>query len=139
MEADDRDLVRIGDLELRFRIGEPSATVFEFRVPPRARVPAPHHHAEADEIVYGLDGILTVTLDGVVRELAPGEAVFIPRGRVHHHENRHPGPARALVVITPGTITRAYFEELAAVIDGPGRPDPEKVHAVMARHGLVPA
>ncbi len=139
MEAAMSDLVRIGELELRFKVGEPSATMFEFRVPPRARVPAPHHHAEADEIVYSLEGILTVTVDGTVQELTPGEALFIPRGSVHHHENLHPDLSRSLVVITPGTITRAYFEELAAVINVPGKPDLEKAREIMARHGLAPA
>lgn len=139
MEVRGQDLVRIGELELRFTIGEPSATVFEFLVPPRARVPAPHHHADADEILYGLEGILTVTVDGSARELKPGEAAFIPRGSVHHHENLHPGISRSLVVITPGTITRAYFEELAAVVNVPGKPDPARVGEIMSRHGLVPA
>lgn len=139
MEADALDLVRIGELELRFKVGAPSVTMFEFSVPPGARVPAPHHHAEADEILYGLEGILTVTVDGSARNLAPGDTVFIPRGSVHHHENVHPGLSRSLVAITPGTITRAYFEEMAGVVNVPGKPDLAKAREIMARHGLVPA
>ena len=138
MEADADDTVRIGQLELRFMVGAPGATVFEFTVPPSARVPAPHFHEAADELLYGLEGVLTVTSGGEKTELRPGDAVFIPRGRVHHHENPHPGLARALVVITPGTITRAYFEELAAVINAPGPPDLARAREIMQRHGLVP-
>lgn len=139
MEVDADTLVRIGELELLFKLGQPSATLFEFSVPPRARVPAPHYHQEADEILYGLEGILTVTIDGSTSELKPGNAIFIPRGSIHHHENLHDTLSRSLVVITPGTITRRYFEELAEVINVPGKPDLAKAHEIMERHGLVPA
>ena len=139
MEGDSANLVKIGQLELRFLIGEEGATVFEFTVPSHARVPAPHHHQEADEFLYGLEGVLTVTLDGEKRELLPGEAIFIPRGSVHHHENLQDGTARALVAITPGTISRRYFEEIAGIINAPGKPDLAKANEIMLRHGLVPA
>jgi len=139
MEANKNNTVRIGQLELRFMVGEPGATVFEFTVPSHARVPAPHFHRDADELLYGLEGVLTVTVDGRKTELAAGDAVFIPRGSVHHHENPHEAQARALVAITPGTIGRAYFEELAEVVNVPGRPDLARVQEIMLRHGLVPA
>lgn len=139
--ADERrtDTVRIGELDLRFLITDPGATVFECVIRSGARVPAPHYHRDADETLYGLAGTLTVTLDGGVSLLQPGEAVFIPRGAVHHHENKHTGDARFLAVLTPGTIGRAYFEEIADVINVPGRPDLAKAKEVMLRHGLVPA
>ncbi|MDB6454124.1 cupin domain-containing protein [Falsirhodobacter sp. 20TX0035] len=139
MEAIADDIVKIGDLELHFRLEEPGATVFEFVVPAQARVPAPHYHAEADELIYGLSGRLTVTMAGQKTEIGPGEAIFIPRGTVHHHENHHAETARVLTSITPGTIRRAYFEELAEVVNAHGRPDAEKVKAIMARHGLIGA
>jgi quercetin dioxygenase-like cupin family protein len=139
MEVGQQDIVRIGELELRFRISEAGATVFEFIVPSRARVPAPHYHQEADEILYGIEGVLTVTVDGKTRELGAGDTVFIPRGSTHHHENLHDGTSRTLVVITPGSITRGYFEELADVINVPGKPDLAKAREIMLRHGLVPA
>jgi quercetin dioxygenase-like cupin family protein len=139
MEGDKAELVKIGALELRFVVNESGATVFEFTVPPRARVPAPHFHRDADEFLYGLEGVLTVTLDGAKKELRVGEAVFIPRGSVHHHENQHEGTARALVAITPGTISRRYFEEMAEVINVPGKPDLAKANDIMLRHGLIAA
>ncbi|GGC83033.1 hypothetical protein GCM10010994_46150 [Chelatococcus reniformis] len=51
MTATGANVVRIGELELRFLITNRSATMFEFLVPPKARVPAPHNHQEADEIL----------------------------------------------------------------------------------------
>jgi hypothetical protein len=58
---------------------------------------------------------------------------------VHHHENLHGETARALVVLTPGSIGRCYFEEVAKVVDVPGPPDAARMAEVMRRHGLVPA
>jgi quercetin dioxygenase-like cupin family protein len=143
MERSRGKLVRIGALELRFLIDETQGSgdlvMFEFPVPEEASVPPPHHHQEVDEAVYGLEGTLTATVDGQVHELRAGDVVFIPRGSVHHHQNLHAGTARALVVLTPGSIGRRYFEEMAAEAGGPGKPDPGRVKAVMLRHGLVPA
>lgn len=139
MEANGHDVVRIGELELRFLVNDKGATVFEFIVPSHARVPAPHYHKDADEILYGIEGIVTITVDGRKQELGVGDAVFIPRGSIHHHENLHEGSARALVVITPGSIRRRYFEEIAEVVNAPGKPDLAKAQEVMLRHGLIPA
>ena len=139
MEANGQNIVRIGELELRFLVTDKGATIFEFIVPSHARVPAPHYHQDADEILYGIEGVLTITVDGRKQELGVGDAVFIPRGSVHHHENLHEGTARALATMTPGTIGRRYFEELAEVINVPGKPDLAKAKEVMLYHGLVPA
>jgi quercetin dioxygenase-like cupin family protein len=139
MKANRDDIVRIGELELRFLITDEGATVFEITVPSRARVPVPHYHRDADEFVYGIEGILTISVDGRKQELGVGDAVFIPRGSIHHHENLHEGTARALAAITPGTIGRRYFEEIAEVINVLGKPDLAKAKEVMLRHGLIPA
>ena len=105
MEALDDTTVRIGDLTLRFLVDETqtsgSLVMFEFTVPPQVRVPAPHFHRDVDEAVYGLEGTLRTTDDGETLEVQPGETVFISRGRIHHHENRHATPARTLIVMTP--------------------------------------
>ncbi len=136
-------LVRIGALELLFHVDETDGAgdvvMFEFTVPPAARVPAPHYHEACDEIVHGLAGVMTTTLDGVAQEVRPGDVVFIPRGKVHHHANLHDSTARAMIVIAPGTIGRRYFEEMAAAVSQPGPPDMARLQEIMLRHGLVPA
>lgn len=135
-------IVRIGAIELRFHVdethGSGDAVVFEFIVPPGARVPAAHHHEAVDEFVYGLDGTLTTTVDGRVRAVRRGDSVRIPRGSVHLHENKHDETARVLVMLNPGKIGRRYFEETAAVVNA-GKPDPVVIKEIMNRHGLVPA
>lgn len=143
MEAHDGNVVRIGGLELRFLVDETqgagSIIMFEFAVPPNARVPAPHYHREVDEVVYALEGTLTTTRDGQKHELRKGESLFLPRGSVHTHENFHTDTARALIVMTPGSIGRRYFEEVAQEVNGPAKPDLAKIKDIMLRYGLVPA
>lgn len=136
-------IVRIGALELRFHVDETDGAgdvvMFEFVVPPKARVPTPHFHEACDEIVHGLEGTMTTMLDGQVHEVRKGDVVFIPRGKVHHHANLHEDTAKAMIVIAPGTIGRRYFEEMAEAVSQPGPPDMARLHAIMRRHGLVPA
>ena len=44
-----------------------------------------------------------------------------------------------LSTLTPGSIGPDYFRDIAAVVNAGGPPDPAKIAAVMARHGLVAA
>ena len=143
MEEQHGDVLQIGALELRFLSDETSGSgslvMFEFVIPPNARVPAPHFHKEVDEVVYALQGTTTSTVDGQKHELRSGQSLFVPRGSVHTHENLHSETAKSLVVMTPGTIGRRYFEEVAREVNGPGKPDLARVKEIMLRHGLVPA
>ena len=143
MESSSDRIVRVGELELCFLVDETQGSgelvMFEFLIPPNARVPAPHYHDKVDEAVYGLDGTLTTTLDGQKNEIRRGDSILIRRGAVHQHENLHPETARALVVLNPGSIGRRYFEEIAKEVNVPGKPDQGRVKEVMLRHGLVPA
>lgn len=143
MKADGSNLVRIGDLELHFMVDESNkaadVTVFEFVVPPEARVPAPHHHVEVDEFIYGLEGTLTATVNGTRHEIKAGDSLFIPRGSTHHHANLHASTARILSVLTPGSIGKRYFEEVAREVNVAGKPNLDRIKEIMLRHGLVPA
>jgi quercetin dioxygenase-like cupin family protein len=143
MERTNNGVLRVGPIELRFLVDETQGSggvvMFEFTIPANARVPTAHYHQSVDEAVYGLEGTLTTTVDGVKHEIQPGGFVLIPRGRVHVHENLHEDTARALAVLNPGSIGRRYFEETAEAVNGSGRPDPAKIRDIMLRHGLVPA
>ncbi|MFO1157520.1 MAG: cupin domain-containing protein [Reyranellaceae bacterium] len=143
MEGQASDVLRIGGMELKFLVDETQGAgdlvAFEFLVPPQARVPAAHFHREVDEMVYGLQGVLTSTVDGKRHELRKGDSLFVPRGSVHVHENLHHEPALALTVLTPGSIGRRYFEDIASVVNGSGKPDLVRIKEIMLRHGLVPA
>lgn len=142
MEEQCGNVLRIGTMELKFLVDDKNGTgdvvMFEFSVPPNARVPAAHFHREVDEVVYGLDGVLTSTVDGKRHEVRRGDTLFVSRGSVHIHENLHDETARVLTVLTPGSIGRRYFEEIAEAVSG-GKPDPVRIKDIMQRHGLVPA
>lgn len=139
----DRSLIQIGMMELRFLIDEDqsagSMVMFEFTVPYQSRVPAAHYHEDVDEVIFGLSGVMTTTVDGERREVQPGETIFIPRGIVHTHENLRQETARALITMTPGLIGRRFFEELASVVNVAGKPDIEHIKEVMLLYGLSPA
>lgn len=134
--------IRLGQLKVTFfASGEQTdghADVFEVLVPPDAKVPIAHHHVEVDEVVYGLEGVVTYTLGGVAHELRAGDRLFAPKGIEHHFANLHEGNARFLSVLTPATIGPKFFREVASLAQG-GPPDPMKVGEVMRKHGLVPA
>jgi quercetin dioxygenase-like cupin family protein len=143
MPQPESELIRIGQLELRFFFSGAETgnalDMFEMTVPPGARVPGAHFHEEADEAVYGLAGVLTYTIDGVKLEIGPGDRAFAPKHAVHHFVNQGAEPARVLTVLTPATIGPKYFREIGALVNAGGPPDPAKIKEVMAKHGLVAA
>ena len=136
------DVIRIGQIGIRFLLeaGDTngSAALFEFTVPAGAKVPLPHYHKAYDETVYGLEGVMTFTVEGKAVHLGPGDCCFIPRGAFHGFSNLKQAQAKALVVVTPALLGPDYFSETAAVVNAEGPPDLGKIKAVMLRHGLVP-
>jgi quercetin dioxygenase-like cupin family protein len=137
--------VSIGQLAIRVLLeGEASGgsvAVFEFDVPAAARVPIAHSHDGYEETIYGLEGVLTWTVDGEQSDVGPGEVLCIPRGVVHRFDNDHEVDATMLAIISPGILSFDYFREMAAVIEAAtdGPPDPAALAEVMRRHGLTPA
>ena len=138
-----RDEIKIGEIAIRFLVeGDESAgsvSVFEFDVPVGASVAAAHSHDGFEETIYGLDGVLTWTLEGTPTDVGPGEALCIPRGALHHFDNRGEVDARALAIVTPGILGPDYFREVATILDAAagGPPDLAAIGAVMKRHGLT--
>jgi quercetin dioxygenase-like cupin family protein len=141
--ANQNEIIRVGQIEIRFLLEGKDTNgqlaMFEFTVPAGARVPAPHSHTHYDETIYGLEGVMTFTVNGQPRDIAAGETCFIPRGAVHGFNNLKPASAKALAVVTPALIGPEFFREMAAIVNAGGPPDLEIVKAVMTRHGLVPA
>ena len=118
--------IRVGGMAIRFLVqGEQSGgsvAIFEFDVPAGARVAAAHSHDGFEETIYGLEGVLTWTVDGVPTDVGPGEALMIPRGAVHQFDNKGGVDAKALSIVTPGVLGPAYFREAAAVLDAAAGP-----------------
>jgi quercetin dioxygenase-like cupin family protein len=139
------ETIRIGPLAVRFLVtGENSSgtvAVFEVVVPAGQRLMAPaHSHDHFEETVYGIDGVLTWTVDGKPIDVGPSEVLCIPRGAVHRFDNNGTEDAKGLCVVTPAAIGPQYFREAAEVVRAAagGPPDRAKMVAIMRRHGLTP-
>jgi quercetin dioxygenase-like cupin family protein len=140
------ETIHIGQsgIEIRFLLTRDDTnnnlSVFEFRVPAGLKLPAPAHKNDAyEEVLYGLEGVLTWTVDGTPIEVGPGQALCIPRGAAHRFDNFGGQDVKQLVVITPPIMGPAYFREAAEVIGAAagGPPDREKMADVFRRHGMT--
>jgi quercetin dioxygenase-like cupin family protein len=140
------ETIRLGPLAVRFLItGEHasgSVAVFELTVPSALRLAAPaHSHDHYEETIYGIEGVLTWTVDGKPVDVGPGQALCIPRGAIHRFDNNGAQDVKALCAITPAAIGPQYFREVAEVMKAAagGPPDRAKIADIMRRHGLTPA
>jgi len=140
------ETIRLGPLEVRFLItaenSNGSVAAFELIVPGGVRLAAPaHSHDHYEETIYGIDGVMTWTVDGKPIDVGPGQALCIPRGAVHRFDNNGSQDVKAICVITPAAIGPEYFRESAEVINAAsgGPPDRAKMAEIMRRHGLTPA
>jgi quercetin dioxygenase-like cupin family protein len=145
MPTSTREEIKVGGMAVRFLLeGDESGgsvAIFEFDVPAGSKVAAAHSHDGYEETIYGLEGVLTWTVEGAPTDVGAGEALFIPRGAVHHFDNVQDVDAKALAIVTPGILGPDFFREVAAVLDAAAGGPPELVALgeVMRRHGLTPA
>lgn len=140
------EVIHLGPLTIHFLITAKNSTgsiaAFEVMVPAAQRLPAPaHSHDQYEETIYGIEGVLTWTVDGKPIDVGPGQALCIPRGAVHRFDNHGIRDAKVLCVVTPAAIGPQYFREVAEVAKaaGGGPPDRVKMAEIMLRHGLTPA
>ncbi len=137
------EIIQVGQIGIHFLLEaadtKGAVAMFEFTVPVGAKMPLPHSHKDYDETIYGVEGVVTFTVEGNPVDIGPGESCFVPRGAVHGFNNLKQTDGRALAIITPGLLGPDYFKEMAAIVNAGGPPDVEKLKAVMLKHGLVPA
>lgn len=140
------ETIKIGPLGIRFLLtgndSNNNASVFEVLVPRGQKLAAPSHKNDAyEEILYGIEGVLTWTVDGTPIAVGPGQALCIPRGAVHRFDNFGSEDVKQLVLITPAIMGPAYFREAAAVVGAAagGPPDRVKMMEVFRRHGMTVA
>lgn len=138
------ETIRIGPLGIRFLLtGDDtsgSVSVFEVTVPAGQKLAAPAHKNDSyEEVLYGIEGVLTWTIDGKAIEVGPGQAVCIPRGAVHRFDNFGTRDAKQLSIITPAIMGPAYFREASELVNaaGGGPPDTARMVEVFRRHGMT--
>ena len=117
----------------RVRIHASSAETGSFSViesiAPAGRQPPLHVHREDGESWYVLEGELTVWIGDRSRTVGPGEFHFGPP-RVPHTLRAGPDGVRYLLIV--GGRFEAFVRAVAAL----GEPDPERLTAVAAEHGI---
>jgi len=140
------ETIRLGPLAVRFLLTGDNSTgsiaAFEVMVPGAQRLTAPaHSHDHYEETIYGIDGVLTWTVDGKQIDVGPGQVLCIPRGAIHRFDNNGIQDVKVLCMVTPAAIGPQYFREAAEVINAAagGPPDRAKMAEIMRRHGLTPA
>jgi quercetin dioxygenase-like cupin family protein len=139
------ETIRVGPLTVHFLVtadnSSASIAVFEVTVPGGQRLPGPaHSHDHYEETIYGINGVLTWTVNGKQIEVGPGQALCIPRGAIHRFDNNGNQDVKALCVITPAAIGPQFFRECADVLNAAGgnQPDQAQMTEIMRRHGLTP-
>lgn len=138
------ETITIGPLSIHFLLTgadtNDNASVFEVMVPGGQKLAAPSHKNNAyEETLYGIEGVVTWTIDGNPVRVGPGQAVCIPRGAVHRFDNFGTEDARQLAIITPAIMGPAYFREAAALLNAAagGPPDVAKMAEIFRRHGMT--
>jgi quercetin dioxygenase-like cupin family protein len=86
-----KEIIKAGQIKMDFLLqaadNNGSATMFEFAAPAGAKVPVTYYHEHFEETIYGLERIITFTVEGKAIDITPGETHFIPRGAVHSFDN----------------------------------------------------
>ena len=115
------EIIKIGPLGIRFLLtgddSSGSASVFEVLVPVGQKLAAPAHKNDAyEEILYGIAGVLTWTIDGTPIEVGPGQALCIPRDAVHRFDNLGNEDVRQLAIISPAIMGPRTSEKLPKLL-----------------------
>ena len=138
------ETIGLGPIGVRFLLtGDDtsgSVSVFEMRVAAGQKLPAPSHKNDSyEETLYGIERVVTWTINGQPIEVGPGQAVCIPRGAVHRFENVGAEDAKQLVIVTPAIMGPAYFRETVELVKSAagGPPDAAKMVEIFSRHGMT--
>jgi quercetin dioxygenase-like cupin family protein len=130
---------RGGDIHVKVAASETAGafSLLEFNLPPGGTGSPLHIHPDTLETFYLLEGELALTIGERTERVAAGSLAHVPAGVAHKFTNDGPGPARLLILLTPGRF-EAYFRELAELPTGPdGRADATVIREVAAKHGQV--
>ncbi len=83
----------------------------EFAVAPKKMGPAPHYHRNLDELMYVLEGTISIMVDNKVYDVEAGGWHLRPRGIVHTFFNKTDKPARGIDMYFNQNF-EDYLEEL---------------------------
>ena len=77
-------------------------------VPAGKRLLAPAHSRDHhEETVYGLDGVIALTVDGVSIDVGSGQAICIPCDAIHRSDNNGNVNVKGFCAVTPAGLGRS--------------------------------
>jgi len=109
-------------------------TMFTDFTPPGGG-PPPHWHEREDEWFLVLEGRMHFLLEGEWREVAPGTAVFAPRGSVHTFQNIGDTTSKMLIHTSPSGF-EDFFAAAEVEFAKPGGPDMARAVEIAAEYGI---
>jgi quercetin dioxygenase-like cupin family protein len=139
------ETIQVGPMAVKFLVtgddSNGSVAIFEMSTPSDVQLPAPHSHDAYEETIYGLEGVLTFTVDGTPHDIGPGQSLCIRRGQVHGFANTSGAVSRSLAIVTPALIGPEYFHGVAEIFaSGAAMPEIRtRLMELMRRFGLSPA
>lgn len=78
------------------------------RVEPGATVTPAHSHPQGEELIYIMQGEGAVYVDGVIKAVAPGNAVLFERGAIHMVRNTGSVEMKVACFYAPATSLEEY-------------------------------
>ena len=95
-----------------------------------------HTHNNEDEAFYVLEGEMAFVCGGTWMSAGPGTYVFGPRGIPHGFKVTGNGPARMLLLCSPGGFEQFVLELREPEGAPPAAPDMAKLAAAAARYDI---
>jgi mannose-6-phosphate isomerase-like protein (cupin superfamily) len=116
--------------------------IVDHRVP-AGYAPPLHVQRDQDEVFYVIDGALVVRCGDQQWQVGPGSLVFLPRQVAPGFTVSDEAPGRTLLINAPAgfadVITEIGEPTSQLVLLGPdvAMPDPERISAISAAHGIL--
>jgi quercetin dioxygenase-like cupin family protein len=107
----------------------------EVHTPP-GRGPELHIHSGQNEMFFLLKGSIGLQCGSDRTVLKPGDTYFAPADIPHAYVTLGSEPAHMLNVYDPAGGMEAFFAEYAPAVGVNGEPDPAKLAAIYAKHGM---
>ena len=107
-------------------------SMFDWTLPPGFAT-GRHVHGSQEETFYVLEGECEWQVGDEIIRAEVGTYVFIPPGVPHNIVNASDKPARMIMTVSPPGHER-YFEELAVLANGSGKPDAEAIGDLRNRY-----
>jgi quercetin dioxygenase-like cupin family protein len=92
-----------------------------------------HVHSRIEEIFYVVEGEVQIRVGDQLLRGTAGDFVLVPPGVAHGFASSGDGPAKMVLVISPGGVHEKYFEELAELLAKPGAPDADAIGSLRER------